>query len=608
MPSGQSLWLGNTGDAGDRFRFHHVGTDSYIDYATGFLQFRSGTTDRVRFTAAGDVGIGTTAPGHRLHVAGNARVEGFLLVGNPSAPSSAPSGGLMGYYSTGDEGFAGWMNQDVCGGAGANWGIWYVGSTTENAYARYDNIGSRTRKNFLSPWIWVPTGAAAPYIYLHYNNTLENTWDGVFLERSTNGTTWTKITSFIVDGYNGTTQGSNTACTANDAQPAWTNNGWRLSTSTDVPTGTWVRFRLVGFEDASVNTGNFTLYRMVLEGFGPTVGGAFSAGNIYAQNNVYAGSNVLLGDLAEYFPVSGGSEPGDLIALDPVIPDHYVVAKGAGNPHVIGIHSVHPTLTLNNPHSGVPVALRGRVPVKVCTQNGPIRIGDLLTVSDEAGHAMKATGKCYVIGRALENFEGPGKGTILCLVEGAWYNPTESSAEISTGSAVIPRGRKEFTVYDVRFNAKSKAFITFTGEGGSPYWIAKDKPGQFTIRLAQTTETDVPIDYLIEYGEPAPAGVSGKGEEVAGTDDEISLTRPADFETGGWQFDPVKNVYWRTVKTELPPGVRVVPFPEDTQPLPPPVPANPEWPCYYIPGEGYKYSKDVQRAMRLAAEAQKAQR
>lgn len=335
------------------------------------------------------------------------------------------------------------------------------------------------------------------------------------------------------------------------------------------------------------------------------MGGAFAAGNIYAQNNVYAGSNVLLGDLAEYFPVNGGSEPGDLVALDPVIPDRYVVAKGAGNPHVIGIHSEHPTLTLNNPHSGVPVALRGRVQVKVCAQNGPIRIGDLLTVSDKAGHAMKASGKSYVIGRALENFEGPEEGKILCLVEGAWYNPSESTADISSGSALVPRGQKSFTILDSRFHAKSKAFITFTGEGGSPYWIAKDKPGQFTIRLAHAPETDLPFDYLIDYGGPAPATESSAASSQG---DEVRTTRPEDFETGGWQFDPVKNVYWRPGKDELPPGWRFEPFPEDMQPLPPSAPPHPEWPCYYIPGQGYKYSKDVQRLMRTALESEKAQR
>ncbi|MCS6935310.1 MAG: hypothetical protein NZM35_09210, partial [Chitinophagales bacterium] len=476
-------------------------------------------------------------------------------------------------------------------------------STTENAYAQYDNIGSRTRKNFLSPWIWVPTGAAAPNIYLHYNNTLESSFDGVFLERTTNGTTWTKITSFSVDGYSGTVQGSNTSCSANDPQAAWSNNGWRLSTSNDVPTGTWVRFRLVGFEDASFSTGNFRLYRMLLEGTGPSIGGAFAAGNIYAQNNVYAGSNVLLGDLAEYFQVSGNTEPGDLIAIDPVLPDHYVVAKGKNSGHVIGIHSENPTLTLNNPNSGVPVALRGRVPVKVCTQNGPIRIGDLLTVSDIAGHAMKATGKCYVIGRALENFEGEGAGKILCLVEGAWYNPAESTAEISTGSAVIPKGQKSFTVLDERFGNMSKAFVAFTGAGGSNYWIAKDKPGQFTVHLANATEADLPFDYLIDYN-----GGHKTNTSTSAAGDQVSQTRPADFEKAGWKYDPEKKIYWKPGTEPAPEGYTHVPFPEDMQPTPPPVPEKPEWPCYYIPGKGYVYSKDVQRLMRMAEANSESQR
>jgi hypothetical protein len=79
MPSGQSLWLGNTGDVNDRFRFHHTGTDSYIDFATGFLQFRSGTTDRVRITNTGRVGIGTTTPVQLLDVNGRMAVQNGVI-------------------------------------------------------------------------------------------------------------------------------------------------------------------------------------------------------------------------------------------------------------------------------------------------------------------------------------------------------------------------------------------------------------------------------------------------------------------------------------------------------------------------------------------------
>ncbi|MCX7650230.1 MAG: hypothetical protein N2050_06720, partial [Flavobacteriales bacterium] len=79
MPSGNSLWIGNTADVNDRLRLHQTGTDSYIDYATGFLQFRSGTTDRVRFTAAGRVGIGTTTPVQLLDVNGRMAVQNGVI-------------------------------------------------------------------------------------------------------------------------------------------------------------------------------------------------------------------------------------------------------------------------------------------------------------------------------------------------------------------------------------------------------------------------------------------------------------------------------------------------------------------------------------------------
>jgi len=79
MPSGQSLWLGNTADVGDRLRLHQTGADSYIDFASGFLQFRTGTTDRVRITNTGRVGIGTTTPVQLLDVNGRMAVQNGVI-------------------------------------------------------------------------------------------------------------------------------------------------------------------------------------------------------------------------------------------------------------------------------------------------------------------------------------------------------------------------------------------------------------------------------------------------------------------------------------------------------------------------------------------------
>lgn len=67
----------------------------------------------------------------------------------------------------------------------------------------------------------------------------------------------------------------------------------------------------------------------------------------------------------------------------------------------------------------LPIALVGRVKVKVCTENGPIRVGDLLTSSSTPGHAMRcpdpAAHPGAIAGKALEPLAS-GTGTITALV------------------------------------------------------------------------------------------------------------------------------------------------------------------------------------------------
>ena len=101
--------------------------------------------------------------------------------------------------------------------------------------------------------------------------------------------------------------------------------------------------------------------------------GTFDAGNIYAENNIFAGSNVLLGDMAEYLPVIGNVEPGDLISIAPNGTDQYVKTTAATADNIVGVYSTNPTLTLNSPRAGKPVALRGRVPVKVNLEGGEMK-------------------------------------------------------------------------------------------------------------------------------------------------------------------------------------------------------------------------------------------
>jgi len=74
---------------------------------------------------------------------------------------------------------------------------------------------------------------------------------------------------------------------------------------------------------------------------------------------------------------------------------------------MIGVVSTSPyeVAGSDDGHSVI-LALTGRVPVKVSTENGPIEPGDPLTSSSTPGVAMKATEPGDIIGTALEAYDG----------------------------------------------------------------------------------------------------------------------------------------------------------------------------------------------------------
>jgi hypothetical protein len=88
---------------------------------------------------------------------------------------------------------------------------------------------------------------------------------------------------------------------------------------------------------------------------------------------------------------------------------------------VSGAGSIKPGIVLGDADDGgtVPIALAGRVYSKVDAGDAPIEVGDLLTTSEVAGHAMKATDpmKAFgaVIGKALKPL-AKGRGLIPVLV------------------------------------------------------------------------------------------------------------------------------------------------------------------------------------------------
>jgi hypothetical protein len=133
-------------------------------------------------------------------------------------------------------------------------------------------------------------------------------------------------------------------------------------------------------------------------------------------------------DLAETFAnFEEALEPGDVVAADPTSPERLVRSREPQQPNLLGVISEKPGFLLGvsweNPHSGRPLALSGRVPVKVNLEGGAIRIGDLLTSSSEAGTAKRASRAGRVIGMALEAFDGNAgeRGKVIVFVNPHWW-------------------------------------------------------------------------------------------------------------------------------------------------------------------------------------------
>ncbi len=158
-------------------------------------------------------------------------------------------------------------------------------------------------------------------------------------------------------------------------------------------------------------------------------GDLFTNGTIQA-NQFITGTSTL--DLAETYPVSQSCnaagncpEAGDTVCL---VDGQVATIEKCSFPYsekAIGIVSTKPGFTLGDASdsSQRKIALAGRVPVKVSTKNGAIKVGDRLTTSDIPGVAMKAADNGPTIGVALADYYGSDDGTVLAFVKMGWWSP-----------------------------------------------------------------------------------------------------------------------------------------------------------------------------------------
>ena len=507
------------------FKIENNGTTNTIINlsSTGDFDVQDNGTSALFVKDDGNVGIGNNNPDDKLDVTGNAQVSGYIRAGNPTAPNIPAGYDII--YQDDFEGDVFWTVDGVQNCGAGTWG--YPLLTSGDLFSTsigWNTAGSRSRKRFQSPSIWIPTYYTSFYITDNSRTFDEDGFDGVYLlwkdEGTTgSGTTWTKITSFNNGGYGSrTATGSSTACGTGTSQSCWdfndkgTDYGLIYDESTNISsTGRYVRIGFEGMEDASADDETFYIYDCVLYGNRPSFNSTFNAGSIYSEGPIFASVQYRLGDLAEYFEVDKNTEAGDLIAISDKGNDKYTKATAQNAALILGIHSANPTITLNSPKNGVPVALAGRVPVKVNNENGAIKIGDYITISSTPGVGTKATKPCYTIGRALENFNGK-EGKILCMVQTGWANVNSRPTITSGGSFNFSKGTDIIKVIDQSVQPDSRVFVSFREFPGSEFKVGKIGNGFFELQLKQKTTTQIPFDYFIDNA-AIPTKINGtKGE------------------------------------------------------------------------------------------------
>ena len=170
--------------------------------------------------------------------------------------------------------------------------------------------------------------------------------------------------------------------------------------------------------DSTLVLGNSSSGGDFIKGFG---GGAFSPQfEVKATGAVTALSfNGNSNDFADRLPSEAGLAPGEVVAIGA---DGTLVRTTAANEtDVAGVYSTQPAMIAGLEKAGVgqmPLAVAGVIPVRVTTENGPIRPGDLLVSSSLSGRAMKAPAAPApgtVIGKAMQRLDS-GTGTIEMLV------------------------------------------------------------------------------------------------------------------------------------------------------------------------------------------------
>ena len=404
-----------------RLRFTVDGPVSAGNVPMG-MQFMTGATtmiERMRITSAGNVGIGTTAPGVinginyapyiPLHIQAQGTGSASLLV-----DSASPASGFV-------------LNDSSQAVDNRMWSISQSAGGGKLTFASYTDAGTGSNRLVIDRAGNMGVGTTTPTFLLDVSGSANTP----FRVRDTAGREYFSTTT-------------RTGPVATWTGPVVNIAGSRLIVDSTSPDGNndtllrrMVNSMIINPSDHPTLPGAFMVRQVggiaglfIDQNTNGNVGiGTTSpasklhvAGSITVDGNI----NAKYQDVAEWVPSTQKLQAGTVVILDVSRDNHVTASMKSYDTRVAGVVSAQPGISLGEAGEGKAlVATTGRVKVRVDASRGAVRVGDLLVTSDVPGVAMLSQPLDLggvpihrpgtLIGKALEPLAS-GTGEILVLL------------------------------------------------------------------------------------------------------------------------------------------------------------------------------------------------
>ncbi|MEZ4180028.1 MAG: hypothetical protein R3B41_00710 [Candidatus Doudnabacteria bacterium] len=233
-----------------------------------------------------------------------------------------------------------------------------------------------------------------------------------------------------IRAYSDTIQGTDLVSLYHETSTGFSGNGivMNFGNNSGTFTGNFISLQKAGTESFHVDDDGSTFVSFT---------GTGTANAVCHANNGSVNNDELVdctsspaADFAEFYPLESGIEVGEVVVTGSQMINTYENVNGRADwshvkgqitqlvrstesyqDNIIGVVSDNRSdfavtgANIKPEDNPVPVALKGRVNVKVTAENGAIKAGDYLTSSaEQPGFAAKATSSGQVIGRAMADF------------------------------------------------------------------------------------------------------------------------------------------------------------------------------------------------------------